>query len=201
MARSISRNDSIKKKRPRIAPGVRAEVERGLRAGISYRELAAHYGIADGSVRAIAKKVLAPADVPAPDVAPSEPATDQPPVQAASVAASVAAGDTSPQAGLAQVEAMITDLLALSSQAKEDRNYTAAQRAARDAADLMPLRDRLRKACEAGAGDTVAIPRAEIDKQIAAIYERARTLASVELCPHCGRELRMAAVGAAKETE
>lgn len=199
MAAKKSRKASAKSAQRRIAPGVRAEVERRIQAGVSYRELAEHFGLADRSVRIIAQRMRESApEAEAPAAAPAS-ATDAPAPSAAAVSASVAAGDLSPEAGLARVESMIAALQATADLAKEDRNYRAAAQAQKEAAHLLPLLDRLRKACEASAGDAVTIPRALIAERMHEIYARADVYASVELCPHCGRELRMAAVGAKEE--
>lgn len=199
-----SQNTPPKKKRgPRIPPQVRAEVLRLLAAGISSREVARRTGVSYGSVRNIraaaeAQAASAPADPEAPALDPQAPdlIPDAPELTAADAGI---ADDASPEAALAQVNRMIADLQQLAASAKADGNYTAAARASRDAAGLMPLKARLRLAVEQGSGDAVTIPREQIDREIEAIYGRARTLASVELCPHCGRELRMAAVGAARD--
>lgn len=193
------RGGGTKSKRPRIAPEVREEALRLVRSGVSNLEIAKRLGIAEGSVRYMRRQTDA---VAAPDPvveALSVPRAEQPPAELKPEDVGIPA-DASPEAALAQVDLMIADLNRLASEAKKDTNYTAAARASRDAANLFPLRDRLRKAVQAGSGDAVTIPREKIDAEIEAIYGRARTLASVEMCPRCGCELRMAAVGAARET-
>lgn len=185
MTAAKSRNASTKTKRPRIAPGVRAEVERRLRTGASYREISAQLGVADGSVRAIKRKMPT---VPEVDAQPL-----LPPDAAAAVDGLALEGDLK-----SLVRSMISKALVVAKMAEEDRNSTAAAKALRDAIGALPGLIRLEKA-EAENVDAVSIPREKIDGLIAEIYGRTRTLASVELCPHCGRELRMAAVGAARE--
>jgi transposase-like protein len=195
------RGGGTKLKRPRIAPEVREEALRLVRSGVSNLEIAKRLGIAEGSVRYMRRQTDAAA-IPDPVVeALSVPRVEHPPHEVELEPADVGIpADASPEAALAQVDLMIADLNRLASEAKKDTNYTAAARASRDAANLFPLRDRLRKAVQAGSGDAVTIPREKIDAEIEAIYGRARTLASVEMCPRCGCELRMAAVGAARET-
>jgi hypothetical protein len=189
MAAAKSRKASTKTKRPRIAPGVRAEAERRLRTGVSYREISAQLGIADGSVRAI-KKALDSKE-------PTPPTTDAvpeiPPDAAAAVDGLALEGDLK-----SLVRGIINRALGVAKEAEKDGNTTAAAKALRDAVNALPGLIRLEKA-DAENVDAVSIPRALIDSKIEAIYGRIRTLASVEMCPHCGRELRMAAVGAARE--
>lgn len=185
MAGRISRNVT----RGRIASGVRAEVERRLRAGVSNREIAKQLGIADGSVRNIARR-MREAEVTETPAAPEVPAD-----ATAAVDGLALEGDLK-----ALVRSMISKALAVAKVAEEDRNTTAAAKALRDAIGALPGLIRLEKA-DAESVDAVSIPREMIDREIEAIYARARTLASVELCPHCGRELRMAAVGADREKD
>lgn len=169
-----------KAKRPRIAPGVRVEIQRMLRTGASNLEIAGHYGVAEGSVRYIRKQMDA-------DVHVQE--------HAAADAGLELGGDLK-----VLVRGMISKALAVAKLAEEDRNTTAAAKALRDAIGALPGLIRLEKA-DAENVDAVSIPRDLIEQEIQAIYGRARTLASVELCPRCGCELRMAAVGALKETK
>lgn len=189
MATAKSRNASAKTKRTRIAPGVRAEVERRLKTGASYREIAAQLGVADGSVRKIKKQMsvdtLTPLETDSGAVTPADAAAD--------VDGLALEGDLK---GL--VRGIINRALGVAKEAEKDGNTTAAAKALRDAVNALPGLIRLEKA-EAENVDAVSIPREKIDPEIEAIYGRARTLASVELCPQCGRELRMAAVGAARE--
>jgi transposase-like protein len=196
----ISRNASTRSKRPRIAPGVRAEVERRLRAGVSYREIAAHFGIADGSVRKIKKKMSEVALEP-------ELSADAPALPSAVVETDATADASALLDGMALegdlkslVRRLIAEALKTAKMATEDKNASAAAKALRDAIGALPGLIRLEKA-EAENVDAVSIPRDKIDPLVEAIYGRARTLATVETCPHCGRELRMAAVGAARESE
>lgn len=188
-----------KAKRPRIAPGVRVEIERMLRTGASNLEIAGRYGVAEGSVRYMRRKLDAaavPAPVPATVMA--EPA----PIAAAPApdAAVLAGVDGLELGGDLKVLArsMISKSLGIAKLAEEDRNTTAAAKAMRDAMGALPGLIRLEKA-DAENVDAVSIPRALIEQEIQAIYGRARTLASVEMCPRCGCELRMAAVGALKD--
>jgi transposase-like protein len=181
-----------KAKRPRIAPDVRAEALRLVRSGVSNLEISNRLGIAEGSVRYMRRQVDADTSVAdalaVPKAEPTAPELED------------ASADASPEAALAQVDQMIVDLRKLADVAKQDTNYTAAAKASRDAANLMNLRDRLRKAVQTGVGDAVTIPRDQVESRLEKIYARMRTLASVEMCPRCGCELRMAAVGAARET-
>lgn len=171
----------------RIPGPVRAEIERLLRTGASNLEIAGRHGVSEGSVRNIRKRIAAAESAPEVDQAPAE----------LTPAHADAPDAASPEAALAQVDQMVADLRQLATTAKADGNSTAAGKAMRDAANLMNLRDRLRKAAQASAGDVVTIPRELIDGKIERIYRRMRTLASAEMCPRCGCELRMAAVGAA----
>lgn len=199
MANDKSQNTprgKVKSKRPRIAPGVRVEIERMLRTGASNLEIAGRYGVAEGSVRYMRKKLNA---VPSADdsIADAPTAPDMPhaPDAGAELEGLELGGDLK-----VLVRSMISKALAVAKLAEEDRNTTAAAKALRDAIGALPGLIRLEKA-DAENVDAVSIPREIIDREIEAIYGRARTLASVELCPRCGCELRMAAVGAAKETK
>lgn len=193
-----------KAKRPRIAPGVRVEIERMLRSGSSNLEIAGRYGVAEGSVRYMRKKTLVPepsalapdaaVSTSADETAPPEPTLPTPDASAALDGLELG-GDLK-----VLVRSMISKALAVAKVAEEDRNTTAAAKALRDAIGALPGLIRLEKA-DAENVDAVSIPREMIDREIEAIYGRSRTLASVEMCPRCGCELRMAAVGAAKETK
>jgi hypothetical protein len=168
-----------------------------LRTGASNLEIAGRYGVTEGSVRYMRKKTALPdADVPQAAQTAVEPGLTAP------AAPSDASADLE---GLelggdlkVLVRGMISKALAVAKLAEEDRNTTAAAKALRDAIGALPGLIRLEKA-DAENVDSVSIPRDKIEQEIEAIYGRARTLASVELCPRCGCELRMAAVGAAKE--
>jgi hypothetical protein len=193
MADARSRNTpggKPKAKRPRIAPGVRVEIERMLNTGASNLEIAGRYGVAEGSVRYMRKKLEA-ASVAGTSV--NEIADAPPPLEPALEAGLELGGDLK-----VLVRSMISKALAVAKVAEEDRNTTAAAKALRDAIGALPGLIRLEKA-DAENVDAVSIPRDLIEQEIQAIYGRARTLASVELCPRCGCELRMAAVGALKE--
>lgn len=202
-----SNRKKTKTKRPRIGPGVRAEAMRLVRSGVSNLEIATRLDIAEGSVRYMRKQHEAAGAAAAPAVDPvvdalSTPRVDAPEDTTELTAADVGIpADASPEAAYAQVQAMIADCRAVAAEAKKDQNWTAASKSMRDAAGLMPLAGRLRLAIEAGSGDAVTIPREKIESEIEAIYGRTRTLATVELCPHCGCELRMAAVGASREKD
>ncbi|HEY3497241.1 MAG TPA: hypothetical protein VGK73_21235 [Polyangiaceae bacterium] len=189
-----------KAKRPRIAPGVRVEIQRMLRTGASNLEIAGHYGVAEGSVRYIRKQM--DADVHVQEHAAAD-AGIVPAADAAPDAGELAVGVDGLELGgdlKVLVRGMISKALAVAKLAEEDRNTTAAAKALRDAIGALPGLIRLEKA-DAENVDAVSIPRDLIEQEIQAIYGRARTLASVELCPRCGCELRMAAVGALKETK
>lgn len=191
MPNAKSRNTpggKTKTKRPRIAPGVRAEIERMLRTGASNLEIAGRYGVAEGSVRYIRKQT---AEVTTADA----PATLPPADASAEIEGLELGGDLK-----VLVRGMISKALAVAKLAEEDRNTTAAAKALRDAIGALPGLIRLEKA-DAENVDAVSIPREKIEQEIEAIYGRARTLASVEMCPRCGCELRMAAVGAAREKD
>jgi hypothetical protein len=97
------------------------------------------------------------------------------------------------------VRGLIGEAMRTAKMAADDRNSSAAAKALRDAIGALPGLIRLEKASAENV-DAVSIPREVIDREIEAIYGRARTLASVEMCARCGCELRMAAVGAARET-
>lgn len=184
-----------KTKRPRIPPGVRVEIERMVRTGASNLEIAERYGVAEGSVRYMRKKLDAQlAAVPAVVEAPAEVEPPVAPDAGAELEGLELGGDLK-----VLVRGMISKALAVAKLAEEDRNTTAAAKALRDAIGALPGLIRLEKA-DAENVDAVSIPREKIEQEIEAIYMRARTLASVEMCPRCGCELRMAAVGAARET-
>lgn len=189
-----------KTKRPRIAAGVRTKAQRMIAAGISNLEISGRLGISEGSVRYIRSKMVRP-EVAAPSPVETAPcaAPDAPSVPTAPDATAVADGLDLGGDLKALVRSLIGKALAVAKVAEEDRNTTAAAKALRDAIGALPGLIRLEKA-DAENVDAVAIPREKIDAEIEAIYGRARTLASVEMCPRCGRELRMAAVGAERKT-
>lgn len=196
MANAKSRNTlggKPKAKRPRIAPGVRVEIERMLRTGASNLEIAGRYGVSEGSVRYMRRKL--PAECPSSDVAAIADAPAPPAPDGGELEGLELGGDLK-----VLVRGMISKALAVAKLAEEDRNTTAAAKALRDAIGALPGLIRLEKA-DAENVDAVSIPRDLIEQEIQAIYGRARALASVELCPRCGCELRMAAVGAVREKE
>jgi hypothetical protein len=192
MPNARSRNTlggKTKTKRPRIAPGVRVEIERMIRAGVSNSEIALRYGVVEGSVRYIRGRMPV-AEVPA------DAHVEPPTADATSALEGLELGGDLKTL----VRGMISKALAVAKLAEEDRNTTAAAKALRDAIGALPGLIRLEKA-DAENVDAVSIPREKIESEIEAIYGRARTLASVEMCPRCGCELRMAAVGVARETK
>jgi hypothetical protein len=159
-----------------------------MRTGASNLEISERYGVAEGSVRYMKRNLALPA---ATDPTTAPPAPDA----GAELEGLELGGDLK-----VLVRGMISKALAVAKLAEEDRNTTAAAKALRDAIGALPGLIRLEKA-DAENVDAVSIPREKIEQEIEAIYTRARTLASVELCPRCGCELRMSAVGAAREKE
>lgn len=196
MPRNNSQNTprgKTKTKRPRIAPGVRAEAKRLLRTGASNLEISQRLGIAEGSVRYMRKQEAG--EPPASALPEAQSMPEVSPAADAAVDGLELGGDLK-----ALVRGMIAKALAVANTAEQDGNTTAAAKALRDAIGALPGLIRLEKA-DAENVDAVSIPRAKIDSEIQAIYARTQTLASVEMCPRCGCELRMAAVGAARETK
>jgi transposase-like protein len=187
-----------KAKRARIPPEVRAEALRLARSGVSNLEIANRLGIAEGSVRYMRKKAEASTRV---EDAFAVPELQSPEPAAESSDASVDAAIDGLELGgdlRVLVRGLIGEAMKTAKMAADDRNSSAAAKALRDAIGALPGLIRLEKASAENV-DAVSIPREIIDREIEAIYGRARTLASVELCPRCGCQLRMAAVGAAKD--
>lgn len=183
-------------KRPRIPPEVRAEAMRLVSSGVSNLEIAHRLGIAEGSVRYMRKKAEADTQDPVVEAlsVPRVSTGEGPPADAgvdAAIDGLELGGDLRVLA-----RSLIGEAMKTAKMASEDKNASAAAKALRDAISALPGLIRLEKASAENV-DAVSIPRALIDQELQAIYGRARTLASVELCPRCGCELRMAAVGAA----
>jgi hypothetical protein len=167
-----------------------------VRSGVSNLETANRLGIAEGSVRYMRRKAEAAQT------------TLDPVVEALSVPKAETAADAGVDAAIDGLElggdlrvlarTLIGEAMKTAKMASEDKNASAAAKALRDAISALPGLIRLERASAENV-DAVSIPREVIDREIEAIYGRARTLESVELCPRCGCELRMAAVGADRE--
>jgi transposase-like protein len=90
---------------------------------------------------------------------------------------------------LAATRRMLRNAQELAAQAQREGNFTAAQRAMRDAAELMRLVARLEK-IETADEDVLRISRAEIAQARESVFARLETLRARGLrCPQCDREL------------
>ena len=82
-----------------------------------------------------------------------------------------------------------------SHEARDVGNYSAAQRFARDAAQLVPTIARLEKARKED-GDRLQFSRHEIDEAVAGLLDKVRILSERPLlCAHCSRRLSMSLAG------
>lgn len=109
--------------------------------------------------------------------APAEP--EAPPVDAV----------TSQEDALAFTRRMLADTLKRAKDAEVVGNYSAAQRAGRDASALVTVLARLEKTT-ADEDDAVRVSRKEIDETMAQLEERMRAICDRPLlCSECSREL------------
>ena len=162
-------------------------------------------GVSEAAVRKWVRKRAAGAADAAPDSAPESTAPDRdsedaaPPVhQNGESEPNLSGSDDGDDASLYErTLRMMKRAEARAVRAEADGNHSAAQRAQRDAATLMPVLARLEAARRAGA-DGVTFTREELEKARASVRARVAALASdLERtggisCAHCGRSIRLA---------
>lgn len=170
---------------------VRAHAVALVRAGASIRDAARQTakkfktGCTGTTVRRWVRDASEVEDAPPSSAPPPAP----PPVEAE--ADEFADGDN-----LAELRHMVREQRAVAKQARADGNTTAAQRALKAVGDALNTIARIEARTKAD-GDTVAIPRAELEAAKARIRDRVTALASdLErtggiVCSHCGRALRL----------
>jgi hypothetical protein len=162
-------------------PELVAETLALIDAGVSLREAAEVAGVSEGAIRIWKKKReqrRASEPAPAPAV-PSHMAPQTP------VAPAVEVGDDI----VRLLKDMLSKTLQQSTSAEAVGNFTAAQRAGRDAGQLATVLARVTK-LEAADSDVVRISMSEAKQIRAQLFERfAALLERPILCPECNRKL------------
>src|SRR5690606_1113331 len=160
------------------------------------REVARAAGVTPTTVQRWTRKY---ADAPPP----AEPTIAE---RAAALAANAPAADDhdAPEDdgdSLAQLKRMQREMQAMARQARQEGNYTAAQRAMRDAGALAPVIARLEKVA-ADESDVLRISRAEIDRTMVDLEARIKAMLDRPLmCAECSRKLSIAWGQASEPTE